>query len=170
MTLSMYVASIPVFLRGLDVLSVLLDRADVHAAARGFDVGILLGARLAPDMLPFTRQIQRASDTAKFTAGRLTDLPSPRFADTEVTLDELRQRIDATADYLKTFRAEQFDGSGERKISYNAGGAPRQSSGQDYLLNFALPNFYFHVATAHDILRHNGLPIGKREYLGFGRE
>jgi uncharacterized protein len=170
MTLSMYRASISVFLPGLDVLSVLLDRAVVHAAARGFDVGILVGARLAPDMLPFAGQIQRASDTAKFAAGRLTDLPSPRFADTEVTFDELRQRIDATADYLKTFRAEQFHGSDERQISYNAGGAPRQSSGQDYLLNFALPNFYFHVATAHDILRHNGVPIGKREYLGFGRE
>jgi uncharacterized protein len=170
MTLSMYDASIPAFLRGLDVLSVLLDRADVHASARGFDFGILAGARLAPDMLPFAGQIQRASDTAKFAAGRLTGLPSPRFADTELTLDELRQRIDATADYLKTFRPEQFDGSDAQTISYNAGGAPRQSSGQDYLLNFALPNFYFHVATAHDILRHNGVPIGKREYLGFGRE
>jgi len=169
MTLSIYRASIPVFLRGLDVLSVLLDKAAAHAEGRSFDVGILLGARLAPDMLPFTGQIQRASDTAKFAAGRLTDLPPPRFADTEVTLNELRQRIDATADYLKTFRAEQLDGIGERTISYNAGGAPRQSSGEDYLLNFALPNFYFHVATAHDILRHNGLPIGKREYLGFGR-
>jgi uncharacterized protein len=170
MNLSMYRASIPVFLRGLDVLSVLLDRAAAHAEARTFDVGILLGARLAPDMLPFTKQIQRASDTAKFAAGRLTNLPPPSFADTEVTLDELRQRIDATADYLETFRPEQFDGSGERTISYSAGGAARQTSGQDYLLNFALPNFYFHVATAHDILRHNGVPIGKREYLGFGRE
>jgi uncharacterized protein len=93
MILSMYRASIPVFLRGLDVLSVLLDRADVDASARGFDAGILAGARLAPDMLPFTGQIQRASDTAKFAAGRLTDFPSPRFADTELTLDELRQRI-----------------------------------------------------------------------------
>jgi hypothetical protein len=170
MTLSMYGASVPAFLRGLDVLSVLVDRAIAHAGARGFNGGILVGARLAPDMLPFAGQIQRASDTAKFAAARLTDLPSPRFADTEVTLDELRQRIDATVDYLKTFRAEQFDGSDERKISYNAGGGPRQSSGQDYLLNFALPNFYFHVATAHDILRHNGVPIGKRVYLGFGRE
>jgi hypothetical protein len=170
MTLSMYGVSVPAFLQGLDVLSVLLDRAAAHAAARGFDIGILLGARLAPDMLPFPRQIQRASDTAKFAVARLTDLSSPRFVDTEVTLDELRQRIDATADYLRTFRPEQFDGSGERTISYSAGGAPRQSSGQDYLLNFALPNFYFHVATAHDILRHNGVPIGKREYLGFGRE
>jgi hypothetical protein len=170
MTLSIYQASIPVFLRGLDVLSVLLDRATAHAEARKFDVGILLGARLAPDMLSFTSQIQRASDTAKFAAGRLIDLPTPRFVDTEVTLDDLRQRIDATADYLKTFVPEQFDGSSERTISYSAGGAPRQSNGQDYLLNFALPNFYFHVVTAHDILRHNGVPIGKREYLGFGRE
>jgi hypothetical protein len=170
MTISIYRASIPVFLSGLDVLSVLLDKAAAHAEARSFDLGILLGARLAPDMLPFTGQIQRASDTAKFAAARLTDLPPPRFADTEVTLNELRQRIDATADYLKTFRAEQFDGIGERNISYNAGGATRQASGEDYLLNFALPNFYFHVATAHNILRHNGLPIGKREYLGFGRE
>ena len=170
-TLSIYRASIPVFLRGLDVLSVLLDRAAAHAKAHSFDVGVLLAARLAPDMLPFTRQIQRASDTAKFAAARLTDLPSPSFADTEVTLDELRRRIDATADYLKTFQPEQFDDDNdERKISYNAGGAPRQSSAQDYLLNFALPNFFFHVATAHDILRHNGLAIGKREYLGYGRE
>lgn len=169
MTLSIYRASVPVFLRGLDVLSLLLDKAAAHAEARSFDIGILLGARLAPDMLPFTGQIQRASDTAKFAAGRLADLPSPRFADTEVTLEELRQRIDATSDYLKTFRPEQFEGSGEREISYNFG-APRKSSGQDYLLNFALPNFYFHVTTAHDILRHNGLPIGKRDYLGFGRE
>jgi uncharacterized protein len=170
MTLSMYEASIPVFLRGLDVLSVLLDRAVAHAVARGFDVGVLVGARLAPDMLPFTGQIQRASDTAKFAAARLTDLPSARFADTEISPDELRQRIDATADYLKTFRPEQFDASGERTIAYNGGGAPRKASGADYLLNFALPNFFFHVATAHDILRHNGVPIGKREYLGFGRE
>jgi hypothetical protein len=133
-TLSIYRASIPVFLRGLDVLSVLLDRAAAHAKAHSFDVGVLLAARLAP-------------------------------------LDELRRRIDATADYLKTFQPEQFDDDNdERKISYNAGGAPRQSSAQDYLLNFALPNFFFHVATAHDILRHNGLAIGKREYLGYGRE
>jgi uncharacterized protein len=169
-TLSMYSASIPVFLRGLDVLSVSLDRAVAHATARSLDVGILVGARLAPDMLPFAGQIQRASDTAKFAAGRLADLPSPRFADTEVSIDELRQRIDATTDYLKTFQPQQFSGSAARTISYNAGGAARQSTGQDYLLNFALPNFYFHVATAHDILRHNGVPIGKRDYLGFGRE
>jgi len=170
MTLSIYRASIPVFLRGLDVLSVLLDRAIAHAEARNFDVGVLLGSRLAPDMLPFTSQIQRASDTAKFAAARLGDFAAPRFADTEVTLDELRQRIDMTAEYLKTCRPEQFEGSGERTISYNAGGGSRQSNGQDYLLNFALPNFYFHVVTAHDILRHNGVSIGKREYLGFGRE
>jgi hypothetical protein len=169
MTLSIYRASIPVFLRGLDVLSLLLDKAAAHAEARSFDVGNLLGARLAPDMLPFTGQIQRASDTAKFAAARLTDVPSPRFADTEVTLDELRQRVAATADFLKTFRPEQFDGSGERSITYNFGDT-RQASGEDYLLTFALPNFYFHVATAHDILRHNGLPIGKRHYLGFSRE
>jgi hypothetical protein len=166
----MYTASIPVFLRGLDVLSVVLERAVAYAAARDFDVDILVGARLAPDMLPLSGQIQRASDTAKFAAARLTDLPSPRFADTEVTLEDLRQRIDVTDDYLKTFRAEQFDGSGERTISYNAGGAPRQSCGQEYLLNFALPSFYFHVVRTRNILRYNGVPVGKREYLGFGRE
>ena len=169
MTLSIYRTSVPVFLRGLDVLSLLLDKVDDHAKARSLDVGILLDARLVSDMLPFTGQIQRASDTAKFAAGRLTGVSSPRFADTEVTLEEIRQRIRATSDYLKTFRPEQFEGSGERTISFSFGG-PRQLSGEDYLLNFALPNFYFHVATAHDILRHNGLPIGKRDYLGFGRE
>jgi hypothetical protein len=139
-------------------------------AARDFDVDVLVGARLAPDMLPLGGQIQRASDTAKFAAARLTDLAPPRFADTEVTLEELRQRIDVTDDYLKTFRAEQFEGSGERRISYAVGDASRQSCGQDYLLNFALPNFYFHVVTTHNILRHNGVPVGKREYLGFGWE
>src|SRR5258708_12370019 len=158
MVLWMYGAWIAGFLGGLDVLSVLPGRGVAHAAARGFDVGILVGARLAPDMLPFAGQIQRPSDTAKFAAGRLTDLPPPRFADTEVTLDELRQRIDATADYLKTFRPEQFDGNGERKISYNAGGAPRQSSGPAYLLNFPLPNSHFPPPTAHDLLRPNRLP------------
>jgi hypothetical protein len=117
MTLSMYDASIPVFLPGLDVLSVSLDRVEVHAAARGFDVSVLVGARLAPDMLPFSGQIQRASDTAKAAAGRLTELPSPRFADTEITFDELRQRIDATADYLRTFRPEEFDASDARTIA-----------------------------------------------------
>jgi hypothetical protein len=117
MTLSMYDASIPVFLPGLDVLSVSLDRVEVHAAARGFDVSVLVGARLAPDMLPFSGQIQRASDTAKAAAGRLTELPSPRFADTEITFDELRQRIDATADYLTTFRPEEFDASDARTIA-----------------------------------------------------
>jgi hypothetical protein len=129
MTLSIYRAFIPVFLRGFDVLSVLLDKAAAYAEARSFDAGILVGARLAPDILPFAGQIQRASDTAKFAAGRLTDLPSPRFPYIEVTLDDLRQRIDATADYVKTSRPEQFDGSDARTISYNAGGAPRQSSG-----------------------------------------
>jgi hypothetical protein len=170
MTLSIYRASIPTFLRGLDVLSVLLDRANAHAEAHKFDVDVLLSARLAPDMLPFTRQIQRASDTAKFAAGRLTALPTPRFPDTEVTLDELRQRINLTEDYLKSFSAEQFHGSSERIVSYSAGGSARQSTGEDYLLDFALPNFFFHVVTAHDILRHNGVPVGKRKYLGFGKE
>lgn len=170
MTLSMYGASIPVFLRGLDVLSVLLDRAVAHAAARGFDVGILVGARLAPDMLPFAGQIQRASDTAKLAAARLTGMTPPRFADDEISAGDLQRRIDATVDFLGGFRPEQFDGSDRREVTYNAGGGPRKSNGDDYLLGFALPNFFFHVATAHDILRHNGLGVGKREYLGYGRE
>jgi hypothetical protein len=170
MTLSMYGASVSVFLRGLDVLSVLLDRAAGHAESHGFEVGILMGARLAPDMLPLVGQIQRASDTAKFAAARLTGVPSPSFDDGEVTIGDLRQRIDATVDFLGSFRPEQFEGSDHREISFNAGGRPRKSNGADYVLGFALPNFFFHVATAHDILRHNGLEIGKREYLGFGRE
>lgn len=169
MSLSMYGASISVFLRGLDVLSVLLDRAVDHAAVRGIDVGVLVGARLAPDMLPFAGQIQRASDTAKFAAARLTGIPSPRFADDETTVGDLERRIDATVDFLRSFRPEQFNGSDLREISYNSGNNLRNGNGEEYLFEFALPNFFFHVATAHDILRHNGLNIGKREYLGFGR-
>jgi hypothetical protein len=168
MPLSMFGSSVPVFLRGFDVLSALLDRACAQADAGGYDVDILIGMRLAPDMLPLAGQIQRASDTAKFAAGRLTDLPTPPFTDTELTVNELRQRIDATTDYLETFRPEQFAESDVRTVSYHAGGALRQSSGQDYLLNFALPNFYFHLTTAYNILRHNGVAIGKRHYLGLG--
>ena len=170
MTLSMYGASVPVFLRGLDVLSVLLDRAVAHATSRGYDVGVLVGSRLAPDMLPFASQIQRASDTAKFAVARLTGEPSPRFADDEVSAGDLQQRIEATVDFLGSFRPEQFEGSDRREVSFSAGGRPRKSNGDEYLLGFALPNFFFHVATAHDILRHNGVSVGKREYLGFGRE
>ena len=168
MSFSMYRASIPVFLRGLDVLSVSLDQAVAQAGTRGFDVGVLVAARLAPDMLPLSGQIQRASDTAKFAAARLTETPSPRFADDETSAADLQRRIDATVEYLSGFRPEQFDGSDRREVSFNAGGRPRTSNGADYLFEFALPNFFFHVVTTHDILRHNGLSIGKREYLGFG--
>ena len=170
MTLSMYRASIPVFLRGLDVLALSLERAIAHAEARGFDVGVLVTARLAPDMLPLSGQIQRASDTAKFAAARLTETQSPRFADDETSMADLQRRIEATAEYLGSFRPEQFEGSDRREISYSAGRRPRTASGPDYLLDFALPNFFFHVATTHDILRHNGVSVGKRDYLGFGRE
>ena len=170
MTLSMYRASVPVFLRGLDVLSVLLDRAVAQGAADGFDAAELVAARLAPDMLPLSGQIQRASDSAKFAAARLTETQPPRFADDETSLADLQRRIAVTADYLGGFRPEQFDGSDLRDVAYSAGGRPRTAKGGDYLLEFALPNFFFHVATAHDILRHNGVVVGKREYLGFGRE
>ena len=170
MTLSMYRASVSVSLRGLDVLSVSPDCALAHAGARGFDVGVLVAARLAPDMLPFSGQIQRANDTAKFAAARLTGTPPPRFSDDETSAADLRRRIDATVEFLVGFRPEQFDGSDQQEVPFTFGGRPREFTGGDYLLEFALPNFFFHVATAHDILRRHGVGIGKRDYLGFGRE
>lgn len=170
MSLSMYRASVPVFLRGLDVLSVSLERAIAHAASHRIDVDVLAAARLAPDMLPLTGQIQRASDSAKFAAARLTETPSPRFDDNETSIEDLQLRIEATVEYLGGFGPATFEGSDRREVSFAAGGRQRRSNGDDYLFEFALPNFFFHVATAHDILRHNGVAIGKRDYLGFGRE
>ncbi|KQP44156.1 DUF1993 family protein [Pseudorhodoferax sp. Leaf274] len=166
MPLSMYQASVPVFQRQLGVLSQLLHKGLAHAQAQGQDPAVLLQARLAPDMFPLTGQVQSASDAAKFGAARLGGIVPPRFEDNEATFDELQARIAKTLEFLATVRPEQIDGSESRAIVLKVGGREMPFEGQPYLLGFVLPNFFFHVTTAYDILRHQGVAIGKRDFLG----
>ncbi|MEC5162490.1 uncharacterized protein ACFDR9_003178 [Janthinobacterium sp. CG_23.3] len=166
MALSMYQASIPVFLRGLAVLSTLLDKAQAHAEEHGVLPEVLLGARLAPDMLPLTAQVQRASDTSKLSVQRLSGVAAPKFEDSEVSFQQLQERIASTVAYLNGVGAAQLELSEERAISLDFGSFQPTFKGDAYLLTYALPNFFFHVATAHGILRNNEVPVGKLDYLG----
>lgn len=166
MSLSMHRVSVPVFVRGFEVLSTLLDKASAHASEKGIDASVLVNARLAPDMLPLAAQIQRASDTSKLSVERLTGVPSPRLEDREATIPELQERIANTVAYLESVDAAQFDGSDERVVTLNFGAFKPSFRGDDYLLTFALPNFFFHLTTAYAILRQHGVSVGKRDYLG----
>lgn len=166
MSLSIYQASVPVFIRGMAVLAELLDKAAAHAQAEGLDPATLVNARLAPDMYPLSGQIQRASDTAKFAAQRLSQGQAPKFPDEEATFAQLQQRIADTIAYLQSVAPEQVDGAGNRQITVNFGDFKPEFKGDDYLLTFALPNFYFHVTTAYAILRNAGVKIGKLDFLG----
>lgn len=166
MTISMYQASVPTFIHNLSSLLTLLDKASEYAAAKKFDPNVLVTSRLAPDMFPLARQIQIASDIVKGGAARLAGVDVPSYQDTESTIAELKARIAKTIDFLKTFTAQQIDGSEERTISLTVAGNALTFKGQNYLLYWILPNFYFHVTTAYDILRHNGVEIGKRDFLG----
>lgn len=166
MTISMYEASIPVFVQMLGNLKALLEKGAAHAAARKFDPAILVNSRLAPDMFPLSRQIQIASDAAKGAAARLSGTEAPKFEDNETTLPELIARIDKTVDYLKSFRPAQIDGSEERSIVVKTSRRDFSFTGLAYLRYWALPNFFFHVTTAYNLLRHNGVEIGKADFLG----
>jgi len=166
MTLSMYQASVPVFLRTLAALSAILDKATAHAAQRKIEPSVLLSTRLFPDMFPFVRQVQLTTDFAKGAGARLAGLEVPKFADTEATFDDLKARIAKTTDFLKSLTPAQIDGAEGREITIPIGGQPQQFKGQPYLLHFALPNFFFHATTAYDILRQCGVEIGKRDFLG----
>ena len=166
MPLSMYRLTVPVFQRGLSTLKAYLDKAEAFATEKGIDAASLVGARLAPDMLPLSGQVQRVTDTAKLTVARLTGLEAPRFEDTETTIAELRERIAKTEAFLATVATEAFEDSETREVTIAPGGIKRTMAGDAYLLTFALPNFYFHIATAHGILRHEGVGIGKIDYLG----
>jgi hypothetical protein len=161
MPISMYQASTPVFLRALNNLAAIFEKAAAHPDAAAFSE-----ARLAPDMLTLAGQIQRASDSAKGAAARLSGADAPSFADEEKTLADLQTRIAKTIDYLKSVPAAAIDGSEERTITLKAGKTERNLSGKDYLFGFAIPNFFFHVAVAYAILRHKGVEIGKMDYLG----
>jgi hypothetical protein len=166
MTLSMYQASAPVFRQGLAALSAILDKTVAQCAERRIDPAVLLADRLAPDMLPFTRQVQLAADFAKNTMARLAGREPPRFEDVETTVPQLQERIARTLALLETIPADAVDGSEERTITLTIGGQGITFQGQPYLLHFALPNFFFHLTTAYAILRHNGVQIGKRDFMG----
>lgn len=166
MSLSMYQASIPMLLRGLDNLAAILAKAAAHAAARKIAAEVFLNARLAPDMLPLVRQVQIVSDTAKGCAARLAGIEVPSYADTETSFAELQERLAKTVAFLKGVAPEQIDGSEERAIVLKAHDQEIHFTGRTYLLGFVLPNFYFHLTTAYAILRHNGVELGKKDYLG----
>jgi hypothetical protein len=162
----MYQASVPAFRQTLTALSAIIDKAAAFAAARKIDPAVLLATRLYPDMFPLLRQIQLTTDFAKGASARLAGLEPPKFEDTETTLDQLKARIAKTLDFVGGLKPAQIDGSEEREIKIPAGGQTLAFKGQGYLTGFALPNFYFHAATAYDILRHCGLEIGKRDFIG----
>lgn len=166
MNLSMYQASVPVFIRGFENLQVILDKALAHAKAKNFDPSVLVQARLAPDMFALARQVQIASDVAKACAARLAGIENPSFADVEQTIPELKERIKKTVDFLRSVQAVQIDGSEERTISFKTRTSEYMFKGQPYLLQYAIPNFFFHVTTAYAILRHNGVDIGKADFQG----
>jgi hypothetical protein len=167
MTISMHSASLPVFVTMLGNLSLWLDKAEVFAAARKFEVSVLLNARLAPDMLPLVRQIQIACDSAKFGIARLAGSEAPKMEDTETTVPELKARIQRTLDFIQSVPATEVEQSEERAIQVPLRGRdPLQFKGENYLSFFAMPNFYFHLTTAYAILRHQGVELGKADFLG----
>jgi uncharacterized protein len=166
MSLTMYQASIPVFVRMLGNLSAILEKAAAHAEAKKIDPAVFINARLAPDMYPLSRQIQIATDMAKGCAARLAGIEIPSYADTESTFPELQARIAKTVAFLQSVSAGQIDGSEERTIKLKMHGREIVFLGQPYLLNYVLPNVYFHITAAYAILRHNGVEIGKRDYIG----
>jgi hypothetical protein len=164
--MSFYDASVPAFLQILGSLTKILTKAEAHCAAKNIAPEVLLGARLFPDMLPFSKQIQLVCDFSAKGCARLTHSEVPSTPDTEKTFEELRQRLAKTIDYVKAFKPEQFDGADAREVTFPVGPTSMTLKGQQFLNNFAFPNFYFHAATAHGILRHNGVEIGKRDFLG----
>jgi uncharacterized protein len=166
MKISMYQASVPMFVRMLNNLAGVLDKGAAHAEAKKIDPSVLINARLYPDMLPLARQIQIAGDGAKGAAARLGGLEPPKYEDTEASFSDLKGRIQKTIAYLNTLKPEQIDGSEERAVTLQIRGQPVTFQGMPYLLNHAVPNFYFHVTTAYDILRHCGVEIGKADFLG----
>jgi len=166
MSLSMYQASAPVFVRMLGNLSAILDKGAAFAEAKKIDPSVLVSARLAPDMFPLARQIQIATDGVKGCVARLAGIEIPSYADTETTIEELKARIAKTIAFVQSVSAVQIDGTEERAITLKIGGKEKSFKGQVYLLNFVLPNLYFHIATAYGILRHNGVEVGKLDFLG----
>jgi len=166
MSISMYTASVPVYEQFLTALAGVLKKAEEHCAAKKIEPSVLVTARLSPDMFALARQVQIASDHAKGSVARLAGVEVPSFADTEATFAELQARIAKTLDYLKGFKPAQIDGSDDKDIVLEMRTTKLELKGADYLTRFALPNFFFHVTTAYDILRHAGVEVGKRDFMG----
>jgi uncharacterized protein len=166
MSLTMHQASVPVFKRMLPALASILEKAEAHAASRKIDPEALLGARLFPDMLSLSRQVQLTCDFAKNCCARLSGIEAPKHEDKEASFAELRARIAAALAFIEGMKPSQIDGTEEKEITLKIGGKDTRMKGRDYLLLFAMPNFYFHATTAYDLLRHNGVEVGKRDFLG----
>jgi hypothetical protein len=164
----MFDSSVPVLDNFLKNLSLIISKAEAHCAARKIEPEALLTARLYPDMYPFTRQVQLVTDFAKGIGARLAGIAVPSFPDEEKTFAELQARIGKTRDFLASLKKEQFAGAAERPITIKVRGNDMTFAGAGYFSGFALPNFYFHLTTAYNILRHNGLELGKRDYMGRG--
>jgi uncharacterized protein len=166
MAVSMYQISVPLFIKTLGNLSAILDKGVAFSEARKVDPSVLLGYRLAPDMLNLTRQVQIASDHARRASCRLAGIEPPVYEDNETTFAELKARIEKTVTFLNTLKPAQFDGAESREITLKIGGNNKTLSGQTYFLHNALPNFFFHTTTAYAILRHCGVEIGKMDFIG----
>lgn len=166
MSLSMYQASVPVFIRMLTNLSAFLKKGEAYAQAKKIDPSVLINARLYPDMFTLARQVQIATDQVKGCASRLSGAEPPSYEDKEQSFAELQARLDKTIAHLKSFKPEQIDGSEERSVSMKVRDKTLTFKGRDYLFERVYPNFFFHVTTAYDILRHNGVEIGKKDFLG----
>ncbi len=167
MSFTIYQTTVPYMLRTLGALSKILDKAAAHCEARKIDPSVLVNYRLAPDMHPFARQIQIMTDQAKGLAARLSGSEVPSFPDTETTFDDLKARIAKTVDFVSSFEEAKFDGAEERQITLKLGANGELNlSGKDYAFGFSLPNFYFHATTAYDVLRHAGVELGKRDFMG----
>ena len=166
MKISMYQASVPPIILMLNNLSAILEKAAAHADAKKIDPTVLINSRLYPDMYPLSRQVQIATDNAKGSVSRLAGVEVPKYEDNESTFQELIARIRKTTDYLATFKPEQIDGSEDETVVLKFRNHSRTFTGLPYLLNYVLPTIYFHITTAYGILRHNGVEIGKQDYLG----
>lgn len=166
MSISMHSVSVPVFVRMLKNLLTWLEKAEAHAQAKKFDVNVLLTARLAPDMLPFSAQIQIAADAAKFGVARLAGVEAPKFDDKEASIVELKERVRKTVEFVQSVPAAKINGSEDKDISVPRRDGSMVLKGEVFLKHFSLPNFFFHVTTTYALLRHNGVELGKVDYLG----
>ena len=166
MTISLYQATVPVIQKSLTALKGVLAKGAAHAEAKKIDESVFLSSRLSPDMFPLMRQVQIAADFGKGPVARLAGVEVPKYDDTEATFAELAARIDKTLAFVGTFTAAQIDGQEDRDIQLTIAGNPVNFKGQPYLLHFAMPNLYFHMSMAYAILRHNGVDVGKRDFIG----